>query len=81
MSEKLKPCPFCKGIDIRYSTKANHRVVKLQYHAAMYCNTCKTYGPRILSQNVENNEYKTKKEMKNSNTLRQAAIDAWNNRN
>ena len=77
-NDELKPCPFCGGRDIKYSTKSNHRGRKLQYHASYYCNTCHCYGSRVLSQNVEQRDYKTRREMEKSETLKNNARLLWN---
>ena len=76
----LKDCPFCGGLDIRYSTKTCSTGRKLTYHASCYCNSCHCYGARVLSNKVDKDNYDGRREMENSEKLRKAAEDAWNQR-
>ena len=74
---QIKECPFCKGTDIKYSTKTtgNNRY-KIQRHISMYCNDCYAYGPRLLVTLDENESYKNINDPKYVNM----AIEKWNAR-
>lgn len=79
MAKEIKPCPFCKGTKIKYSSKtmgANHWKKKVQYHIAMYCNSCHCYGPRTIIT-LNEGEHRTTIE---SDKYVQMAIDRWNER-
>ena len=76
----LLNCPFCGGDDIRYSTKVTHGGRKLQYHASYYCNKCHCYGPRVLSNQVDQYDYFNRKEMEASMNLQENAALKWNKR-
>lgn len=77
--KEIKPCPFCGGNDIRYSTKVKGHF-EVYYHATMYCNKCHTYGPRVISKSVYNGDYGNRRKIENDEELKIKAIDAWNNR-
>jgi len=77
---ELDPCPHCKGTDIRYSTKAAHKLGELQYRASHYCSKCHAYGPRVLSQNMNQMDYKTRRDVEKDKVLEQMSADAWNKR-
>ena len=42
MSEPLKPCPWCDGIDITFHRSSN-------VHGQMYCEDCSARGPTAYS--------------------------------
>jgi hypothetical protein len=76
---ELKPCPFCKGTDIRFSVKRTGDASFRTYHAAMYCNGCHCYGPRIHTAPMRN-DYSSRIEVENDKTLKYYAAEAWNRR-
>ena len=73
------PCPFCGSNDIRYSLKITGHF-DVRYHAAMYCNNCHCYGPRTLTVKVSNNDYKGRSSIEKDETIKQKAIEKWNER-
>ena len=77
MKTDIKPCPFCKSNDIRYSTTTtrNNRQ-KIQRHISMYCNNCHCYGLRNLVTLDENESYNDV----NSEKYHNIAISNWNRR-
>lgn len=75
MSE-LKPCPFCGGVDIRFTNKTTGGRGNQKRHVAMYCNQCNTYGKRTLVKTDK--PYLTSKERESFGIS--VAISAWNTR-
>ena len=76
----LKPCPFCgESEKIKFSLKRTGRF-EVQYHAAMYCDNCHTYGPRVLTPKVKHNDYKGRAAMESNEEIRKQAKMAWNTR-
>lgn len=74
-SQGLKPCPFCKGTKIKFSSKTMGRDYGKQYnkrHVAMYCYDCNCYGPRTI---VEGQSYDG-----SANEGLEEAMEAWNRR-
>lgn len=80
MSEKLKPCPFCGGEDIKYSLKTTRISYKRKYHASFYCNSCHVYGPRTISDEIGNDIYGCRSQAENDKTLKKTALEKWNDR-
>lgn len=76
---KIKPCPFCGGTDIRHSLKISGKQ-DIYYHSVMYCNKCHTYGPRVLSDKFNHLDYKGRYAIEKDEQLKNKAIEAWNNR-
>lgn len=76
---ELKSCPFCGGVDIRCSFKVTGRFLK-QYHVAMFCNDCHTYGPRILTIKKEHDDYRGRDAVTKDEKYEAEAIEAWNKR-
>ena len=77
--DKLKPCPFCGGTDIRYSLKITGHF-DVRYHASMYCNKCHCYGARTLTESINHDDYKGRHYIEKDETIRQKAVDKWNTR-
>lgn len=75
MEDCIKPCPFCQSNDIRYSVKTTTIKFEPAYHAAMYCNHCHCYGPRILHK-VEKGT--SRYDVERDDVLKKCAMDAWN---
>ena len=76
----LKPCPFCGGTKLDFSSKTASRDFGTSkvYHGAIYCKTCNAYGTRVLSEKVKANVYPSPKV--DFDSLEQRAIEAWNRR-
>lgn len=75
--DKLKPCPFCGGSDIRYSIKiALHKRNEQRHRVAMFCWDCNCYGARTLVDTSGRNRYAVERD----ESLQQIAIEAWNRR-
>lgn len=49
-----------------------------QYHVAVYCKNCNTYGPRVLTEKVKSNVYPSP--FVDFEKAENKAIDAWNRR-
>ena len=77
--EELKSCPFCGGTDIRHSLKISGKR-DIYYHSVMYCNKCHTYGPRVMSEKFDHNNYKGRYAIEKDESLKIKAIEAWNRR-
>lgn len=78
MTEKLLPCPFCGGDDIRHSMKTNGGGPRRRYHFTVYCNDCHCYSPRILSDYVRAGEWRG--DWEGNKEMETAASKAWNSR-
>lgn len=72
----VKPCPFCRSTNIKYSVKGK----RYYYQAAYYCRDCNCYGPRILSEHVAETSYPQKCAILREGSLQQQAEEAWNSR-
>ena len=78
--DKLKPCPFCGGEALDYSSKT----VQCDYgynrreRVCVYCEECNTYGPRVLTEKVRNHAYP--REYVNIDMACEKAAEAWNRR-
>ena len=48
--EELKPCPFCGSTKLDFSHKVGDYHGD-KYRIAIYCKSCKAYGPRLLTTN------------------------------
>lgn len=75
MENKLKPCPFCGGEDIKFSLKTTGRWER-KYHLAMYCNDCHCYGTRSIITPTED----TRSQVEKNKEYEQIAIEKWNRR-
>lgn len=75
MATIIKVCPFCQSDDIRYSVKKTTIKFEPAYHAAMYCNHCHCYGPRILHKGKRE---KSRYDFECEDVLKKCALDAWN---
>lgn len=75
-----KPCPFCGSHAIKYSIKATEHLGVRRYRVAMYCASCNCYGPRVLSETMDSDDYKRRKSVESNSNLLDAAIEAWNKR-
>lgn len=69
-------CPFCKSNKIDYSVKTRGTY----YHCSWYCKSCNTYGPRVLSDKFRYGEYDKARQQRESEILKQKALDLWNTR-
>ena len=75
---ELKPCPFCGGakMDVSQKVVARDHGTKVQYRVAVYCKSCNTYGPRVLTEKI-----KVYSEQRvDFEKARESAIEAWNRR-
>jgi len=78
--DDLRECPFCGGDDIALSMKIKGGFMKQYYHAVMYCKGCYAYGARTKTEKTKYNEYDKKREIRESDSVKQEAIAAWNKR-
>lgn len=76
---RLRNCPFCGGNKTGISEKSVSRDhgTSTQYQVAVYCNSCHTYGPRVLTEKVKN---KYPEPPVDFSKARKKAIEAWNRR-
>jgi Lar family restriction alleviation protein len=73
----IKSCPWCGSKDIKFSSKTmgDSYERKTKYnrrHVSMYCDNCKTYGPRSIVEGTSYNGC--------NNEGLDTAIKAWNRR-
>ena len=79
MATELKPCPFCGGTKLGFSSKTvarkygSHRA----YHGSIYCKGCNAYGARVLSETIKNVYPMPDVDFE---LLEVRAIEAWNRR-
>lgn len=76
---ELKPCPFCGGTKLGFSSKIVSRDYNTSYlyHGAIYCKSCNTYGARVLSEKVKCAYPSHRIDF---DSLESRAIEAWNRR-
>ena len=48
--EELKPCPFCGGTNLDFSHRSGSSYSE-NYRIAVYCKSCRAYGPRLFTTN------------------------------
>lgn len=76
---KLEPCPFCGSRDIKISFKRVAQFSFCYYQVAMYCNDCRTYGPRILTETVDK-RLSGRQKIVSDNVYKERASKVWNDR-
>ena len=76
---ELKPCPFCGGTKLGFSSKTVSRDCNTShlFHGAIYCKNCNAYGARVLSEKVKNSYPMQRVDF---DGLESRAIEAWNRR-
>lgn len=73
--QKIKPCPFCGGINIKFSIKvASRKRTSVTYHACMYCDDCKASSTRVLV----NVTYNNRSLVENDESFKEQALELWN---
>lgn len=76
---ELKPCPFCGGTKLGFSSKTVSRKYGScrAYHGSIYCKDCNAYGARVLSETIKNVYPMQDVDF---DKLESRAIEAWNRR-
>lgn len=79
MESNLKPCPFCGGTNLGFSSKTVARKYGScrAYHGAIYCKKCNAYGARVLSETIKNVYPMPDVDF---DELERRAVEAWNRR-
>ena len=79
MREDLKPCPFCGSNNLDVSMKTSGKY-KQCFQCCVYCKSCRTYGPRVLSERRSKAVAMSPAKIREDDILIDQTIDAWNNR-
>lgn len=75
--QNIKPCLFCGGSNIKFSSKvASRKRTSATYHICMYCDDCKASSPRVLVH-VSTENFKL---IDNEDTFKEQVIVLWNKR-
>lgn len=77
----MKPCPFCRSTNIKYSVKTARVRFKDVYRVCMYCADCNTYGPRVIVKPEEEDAaYSMRTKISKDSYLQQFAEQKWDQR-